>query len=241
MGLIEFVSERKVNFKMPSRKKIKSLSKSYADKKREDIKQALSKVDSIAITTDAWTSTKQRLGFLGVTVHYYKKFVLKSISLGVKKLTGSHTAENLANCLKSFFSDYDITGKIFSITGDNASNMRTAAESLKIKYHGCFAHLLNLIVTTAIKNLKIDSPDDIEDEDVFEFSKILSRCRKLVGLFSHSTNLNEQLLEEQPIFMVKDKVQNKLVLIQDVITRLNYVLLLVLTIFYFYLTHCIRF
>ena len=204
---------------MPSRKKISALSKKYAEKKREDIKQALSKADSIAITTDAWTSTKQRIGFLGVTVHYFKNFVLKSISLGVKKLTGSHSAENLASCLKGYFIDYGISGKIFSITGDNASNMRAAAEILKIKYHGCFAHILNLIVVSAIKKLKIDSSDDDEEDNLFEFSKVLNRCRKLVGLFSHSTHLNEILLEEQPIVIVKEKEQNKLILIQDVVTR----------------------
>ena len=204
---------------MPSRKKIKALSKRYAEKKREDIKQALSKVESIAITTDAWTSTKQRIGFLGVTVHYFKKFVLKSISLGVKQLTGSHSAENLANSLKSYFTDFGISDKIFSITGDNASNMRAAAEILKIKYHGCYAPILYLIVVSSIKNLKIGLPDDDEEENSFEFYKILNRCRKLVGLFSHSTHLNEILLEEQPIRIVKEKEQNKLVLIQDVVTR----------------------
>ena len=65
---------------MPSRKKIKSLSKKFADKKRNDIKKALSKPNTIAVTTDAWTSTKQRIGYLGLTDLYYKKFVLKSIS-----------------------------------------------------------------------------------------------------------------------------------------------------------------
>ena len=117
------------------------------------------------------------------------------------------------------FSDFGISDKIFSITGDNASNMRAAAEILKIKYHGCFAHILNLIVVSSIKNLKIDLPDDDEEENSFEFYKILNRCRKLVGLFSHSTHLNEILLEEQPIRIVKEKEQNKLVLIQDVVTR----------------------
>ena len=61
---MDFVSERSVKFSIPSRKKIKSLSKKLAAKKREDLKKALSKANQIAVTTDAWTSTKQRIGYL---------------------------------------------------------------------------------------------------------------------------------------------------------------------------------
>lgn len=209
-----------MNFVLPSRKKIKSLSRKHAAKKREDIIKSLEKVKKIAITTDAWTSTKQRLGFLGITVHYYKKFILKSISLGVKKLSGSHTAENLAEALTDFLNEFRILEKIISITGDNASNMRAAAKLLneanqfKIKFHGCFAHILNLTITAVIKSLKLDL--DNEDEySTFDFNKILCKCRKLVGLFSHSTHLNEQLLKEQE----NTENNTKLRLVQDVVTR----------------------
>ena len=131
----------------------------------------------------------------------------------MKRLFGSHGAENLASALSWFFNEFEITKKVVSITGDNASNMRAAAELLNIKYHGCFAHILNLIVTNAIKNLKMDLSEDDEDLSHFKFSKVINKCRQLVGLFSHSTQLNEQLLEAQT------DGQNKLCLIQDVVTR----------------------
>ena len=44
----------------------------------EKLKEATS---LMAISVDAWTSVKQHLGFLGITVHFYIKNELQSVSL----------------------------------------------------------------------------------------------------------------------------------------------------------------
>ena len=111
-----------------------------------------------------------------------------------------------------------------AIVGDNASNVKLAAQSLNIKFYSCFAHVLNLVVTGAIKKLKIEHlTDDQKMNDLKDFPQVVQKCRKLVGLFSHSSQLTEQLLADQRHEnMSQQKTKKKkrvLRLIQDVITR----------------------
>ena len=81
-----------------------------------------------------------------------------------------------------------------AITGDNATNIKLAAKLLKIPFCGCFAHVLNLIIVNTMKTFHSEENDDTESNKM-DFS--ISKCQKLVGLFNHSTKLNEQLLSEQ--------------------------------------------
>ena len=77
-----------MKFKLPSRRKLKNLVKKTAYNKREQIEKSLQNVEEIAITTDGWTSTKQNISYIGVSVHYYVGYTLHSLSLGVKRLNG---------------------------------------------------------------------------------------------------------------------------------------------------------
>ncbi len=54
-----------MEFKIPSRRAISAQIKKLAKDKREDLKKILVKPDIIAIATDAWTSTKPKIGYLG--------------------------------------------------------------------------------------------------------------------------------------------------------------------------------
>ena len=209
LKLIDLLSKNNVSFKIPNRKKIKALVKDEAEERRVKIKEKFAKVDKVAITTDCWTSTKQKIGYMGITVHFYNEFVLHSISLGVKQLSGAHDSTYLATTIGQILTDYEIFHKCVAITGDNASNIKLAAHLLNIPFYGCFAHILNLIVVNTLKTFNSEENDDI---DCNEMNSLISKCRKLVGLFNHSTKLNEQLLSEQ-------EPAKKLSLIQDVVTR----------------------
>ena len=149
--LLQLLINNGRKFSIPNRRKLRKLVEEEAKDVKKDIIQKLSNVKHLAVTADGWTSIKQKLSYLGVTIHYFKKFKLHSLSLGVKLLPGSHTAQNIADGLNKFFLDYNIKGKVVSITGDNAANFRTAARILNINFFGCFAHILNLIVSNAIK------------------------------------------------------------------------------------------
>ena len=88
ISMCDLLWSSNATFKIPSRRKLKNLVKKAADSKRDQIEKTLQNVDQIAITTDGWTSTKQNISYIGVTVHYYIGFTLHSLSLGVKRLNG---------------------------------------------------------------------------------------------------------------------------------------------------------
>ena len=221
-AIISFISNATVLFELPSRKSLKNLSRVHAKREREMIKKELESATDIAITTDAWTSTKQHLGFIGITVHYFANFVLKSVSIGVKCVYGHHDGRTLGEAIKAHCENFGIWSKVKAITGDNAGNMRLAASYLTIPFYPCFAHILNRIIVTVLGNLKIDLKDD-EDLSHSTVDSILHKLRRLVGLFNKSTILNEELLKaQQPINSTPKKgIKVKLLrLIKDVKTRL---------------------
>ena len=95
-----------------------------AEEKRNSVKKDLESADNIAITTDCWTSVKRKMCFLGITVQLINVFKSKSLSLGIKRIFGSHTAKNLYNALMSIFVEFGILDKIISITRDIAANIK---------------------------------------------------------------------------------------------------------------------
>ena len=216
--LLEFVSNAGASFAYPSRRTMKNLAKKNVTKKKEEVKEVLEPIEDVTITADAWTSTKQKMGFVAVTVHYFTKgMILKSISLGVKRIYGSHTGDLLAGAIKGICEEFNIFKKIRTMTGDNGANMRDAAKVLKIPYISCFAHVLNRVIVTSLKNL------NLSDENG-NCEALIDKCRKLVGTFNHSTQLTEKLIEDQRKANQAEENKSRircLRLIQDVVTRWN--------------------
>ena len=100
--------------------------------------------------------------------------------------------------------------------------MKTTALELGIKYYGCFAHCLNLIVGKTIEQINLENidPEEFEeDETSYKLGDLLSQCRKLVGSFNHSTQMTEELLRAQTEREENGVKLGKVRLIQDVVTR----------------------
>lgn len=135
-----------LRIQMPSRKLIASTVHQLASEKKKLAINKLSKASNISVTVDGWTSTKQHIGYIGATAHFFDRFQLDSLSLGVRKIEGPHTASNVADTIKKILCDYNIFQKVKSMVGDNGPNMSAAAAILKIPFFSCFAHTLNLIV-----------------------------------------------------------------------------------------------
>jgi len=141
-----------------------------------------------------------------VTVHYVEDFQLKNYLLALKHCKQSHTAENLLDELNGIIEVWGLITKVVSISADGAYN-------------------------------------------------ILAKCRKLVGTFKHSTSLSEKLsevlrkcanlyldeeIDQQEIDEIVDmieksdephKKQLKLKLVQDMATRWNSTLAMLISIF----------
>ena len=88
------------------------------------MKNRLSGLQKISLTIDAWTSPFKQ-DFLGVTAYWISDdWKHEEMILGFESLSGSHTGKNLAAALSPLLEEYDLGEKLFTITSDNASNMR---------------------------------------------------------------------------------------------------------------------
>ncbi|RMZ98004.1 zinc finger BED domain-containing 1-like [Brachionus plicatilis] len=112
------------------------------------IREELLVVQAVAITLDCWTSI-QKYPYLGVTCHFFNRSLeLCNRTLTIYHLLGNHTYENISK-------EWNILGKIMSITTDNAKNMSNITKNIqdqlkkhqsrfrKIHQLGCTAHVLN--------------------------------------------------------------------------------------------------
>lgn len=104
----------------------KLLSNTILDQQYLDVMQALKKdledLETCAITTDGWTSP-QRFGYMSLTVHFIDNtFRLKSRTLTIENITGSHTGEALQACIREQLTKWNLTKNVEGITTDNGKN-----------------------------------------------------------------------------------------------------------------------
>ena len=105
------------------------------------------KVDakSVSITTDMWTAHNGQ-GYIRVTCSYIDtKFNLNEITLTV----------NYVRSLEEILEEWNLRDKVFAITTDNAANMKKAVANMNnIRWQGCSAHTLQLIIGKALVPVK---------------------------------------------------------------------------------------
>ena len=154
-----------------------------------------------AFTTDAWTSMATE-GYITTTCHYIdpRTMTLQERVLDTKRVTESHTAENLAAEMKSDAKIWNLKDPV-AVT-DNAANIMGACDKAEYPHFGCFAHTLNLAVNRAL--------------EVSEVSKLVGKCRKVVAFFKMSDQKTSQLKSAEATLELE-----QLKLIQDVVTRWN--------------------
>jgi hypothetical protein len=160
-------------------------------------------VDSISLTTDTWTSNANKI-YITVTEHHIDKtWNMNSNVLVTREMPERHTADNLADKLKSIVSEFHLCGKITDVVHDNARNMVSAGNKCPDwDDAGCFAHTLQLCIKPALELPSV--------------SKLISRARKLVGHFKHSTTVTAEMRKRQKLFELPQHE-----LIQDVVIRWN--------------------
>lgn len=133
----------------PSSQTVKrSLARLYV-KKRQELKQDLSKIASLSITTDLWKSARNRC-FLCVTVHYLLASTYESCGriLSFRHFRGRHFGSRIRCHIMRVLKQFDIVGKVVATTTDNGSDVKSATSLLRVfgvRFH-CIAHALNLVV-----------------------------------------------------------------------------------------------
>ncbi len=125
--------------------------------------------------------------FMSLTVHFINKnWDLKSRCLQTAFTPESHTADNLAESLRSAFKEWGLNEKnLACITTDNGANIVAAVRKLEWPWLNCFGHNLNLAVTNSMSAEKERT------------SRAMGLCRNLVTAFAHSWSRKKKLLEEQ--------------------------------------------
>jgi len=189
-------------YKIPSRKTITKLISSKYDVLSTQIKNKLSLVENITLTTDIWTDTINTKGYLGMTGHFLSlsKLQLESVTLGFLELQERHTSENIIGWLKNLLVKWGIEkNQIILVVTDNGVNIKNAVCNFfgKDKHLPCFAHTLNLVVQNAL--------DDTNDID-----NLINDIKRLVTFFKHSVAATDEF----------NKI-SKLKLKQSVPTRWN--------------------
>lgn len=99
-GFLELLAFLEPNYSVISRRTVlRRLQLLYSEVKQK-VKDKLQQADSVALTTDLWTS-RATDSFITVTCHaLYKDFSTEDFVLQTTELEVRHTAENIANIIK---------------------------------------------------------------------------------------------------------------------------------------------
>ncbi|CAH9097888.1 unnamed protein product [Cuscuta europaea] len=100
-GFREFTSTIQPLFKCPSRNSLKSdILKVYAEERCKVLNLLEGNDCRVAVTTDMWTSTNQKRGFMAITAHFIEKsWVLHNQILRFIYVHCPHTSEALTEVL----------------------------------------------------------------------------------------------------------------------------------------------
>jgi hypothetical protein len=126
---------------------------------RKQVKDLLATSRSrINLSFDLWTSSNG-LSLVGVVAHFVDyQGHLRTALLGLPRLLGSHSGENMANCIRAVIDEYEVGPNLGCFMMDNAGDNDTCIMELKRyfptideKEHRlrCAGHIFNL-VTKAI-------------------------------------------------------------------------------------------
>ena len=202
-GFIELINFLEPEYDIPCRTTITSrIEKRYKDMAR-NLKKRLSTADRVALTTDGWTALTTE-SYITITSHYIdQEWALRSDVLLTQGVSVRHTAENLAEHLKSSVDDWGLTDRVIACVHDNASNIVKANSPAYVDWKSvpCFAHTLQLA---------------INDGFALYMHRVIAAAGRLVKHFNHSTPATEALKTKQEQLNMAEKK-----LIQSCKTRWN--------------------
>jgi len=119
------------------------------------IKKIRIKIKGVSLITDMWTSRGEK-GYIGITCSYIdSNFNLNEITLAINYVWYPHIAQHIAESLEEVLEKWNLCEKVFTITTDNASNMKKAISNMNaIEWQGCSAHTLQLIIGKGLIPIK---------------------------------------------------------------------------------------
>lgn len=109
---------------LPGRTKMRQLINERYKLSKTNIQEELKLCDAqLNFVIDCWSSANGH-AFQGVVVSWIASdWSLKSAVIDLTRVNGSHTGDNLGDHFVKVLDEYEIYGKLLSVTTDNASNM----------------------------------------------------------------------------------------------------------------------
>ena len=225
-GFRNFVHQLDPPYKLPDHTTItKTLLPQLLEEQVKKLTREVTETQWIAKTTDMWMSLTGKLSnvnvislvcchnrgfhwfaesaFMAVTAHFITGNKLFAHLLDCSQLMGRKTGENIASRLTEVLDMYKIKDKITCCVADGAANEICAITGSGVKHVHCFAHVLNLCMSDALKQ-----------------SSDLNRLKKRVSEFMTAVRQSSTLREEFQACQ-QHLGSKKKVLIKDVETRWN--------------------
>ncbi|KAL5557478.1 hypothetical protein UlMin_039714 [Ulmus minor] len=168
-GVRSILQYLRLEVQLVSRHTIKSDCMKIHQKEKARVKSLLHAAPGrISITSDLWSFLISN-GYMSLTTHFIdKNWKLQKRVLNFSYLSPPHTGITLSDAISSLLLEWDIQGKIFGITLDNASANDVSVEELRVDLNSkgllvcqgnffhlrCCAHILNLIVQDSLKEIE---------------------------------------------------------------------------------------
>ncbi|KAL7288066.1 hypothetical protein TKK_0017856 [Trichogramma kaykai] len=188
-SLRDFIRSLNAHYAPPGRKKMTELiEKKYAYLSAK-LKNTLSALDAVSITTDIWTDTLNTQSYLGLSAHFTEDNEFKTAMIGVHALNNSHTSDNIQVWIEEILNEWNLKNtQIMAVIADGAANIKSALKACfgAPKVLHCFAHILNLVVTGAISSESL-------------ITDLLKKVKNVVTFFKHSVNAADALKKETPL------------------------------------------
>jgi hypothetical protein len=185
-------------FTMPSRETVKKITYEAYNYSFFQLKEMLStQATSVSLTMDLWTS-RNRQGYLGITCTYLDlAFKLREFTLDIAYVRYPHTAIHIKDTLESILNEWGIREKVYTITTDNASNMKKCVQDMEgVNQLGCAAHTLQLIIGKGLKPAEI----------------LVARAKQLIDFFMRPKQ-SERLEDAQKSFPgLSDELEREIAL-----------------------------
>ncbi|XP_024196349.1 zinc finger BED domain-containing protein RICESLEEPER 2-like [Rosa chinensis] len=181
LSIVDHVGFRRYSFELqplflvPTRNTIKKdIFKIFEVEREKTMKLLDSNRSRIAITTDMWTSSNQKRGFMTITSHFIDdSWNLQNRLLRFIYVPCPHTAEVLADALVNCLFEWNLDRKLSTLTVDNCTTNDAMIDKILGKIDSssllldgdlfhmrCCAHILNLVVRDGLDVIK-DSVEKI--------------------------------------------------------------------------------
>uniref|UniRef100_A0A3P9IHA7 HAT C-terminal dimerisation domain-containing protein n=1 Tax=Oryzias latipes TaxID=8090 RepID=A0A3P9IHA7_ORYLA len=152
---------------------------------KDGVIQELKYVDYFSVIADMWSSINN-MPYMSLTIHYLRaNWELISKCLETVFTPESHTADNLAEALRSSYQEWSLDERKLQRTTDNGANIVAAVRKLGWTWLNCFGHNLHLALTNLMKTEKDRT------------ARAMGVCRNLVTAFSQSWQKKKKLQKEQ--------------------------------------------